>query len=297
MSTYNRPATKSPSPLHYTSKFPSIIYFLILVVCVVLLSGCATTTQASNLTSDEIRQKVSQNIDSVKTYRVNLKMDTKILLQNDLKITQESTIEGSIDKINQKMVMILNLNQTVEAQKTQKNRAQSEIYAIGKDMYVKSSGLGMHETWQKQIAPQDLWKGQDIVNQQEKILETADLKVLGVENVNGQVCYNLQIIPDTKLLMKTLQDQWGLQEFPQNTDPQQTIKDLIMKIWIDKDTFLPIKVSESFVMLADLSQLGVQTAENGTKTALDINVNLAISDYNQTILIELPDETRDLQNK
>jgi hypothetical protein len=268
---------------------------LTLILLIFGLAGCATApqtsitlSQASDLNSDQIRQKVLTNLSGIQSYRFNMAMEMNSALENNQSIQQNSTISGSLDKANQKMQMSVTLSQKVKTNRTQASEATTEVYVIGPAMFVKSSGLGLSEGWQKQSTPDQLWQEQDVVTQQIKMLETATLKLSGLEKISGIDCYRLEMVPDIKALWETIYQQMQLQELSAGIDPQKMIKSISVQIWIARDTFLPVRVKEGLTLLSNLPQTAVPST--ATPATLQINIDLTASDYNREIPVVLPPE-------
>lgn len=277
----------------------SIISVLMLLLCLVCIpvacavsnqAGGASSTQANGLSADEIRQKVLEKTTAVNCYIFEMVMNMRISLPEEKYIDQQSNILGSLDKPLQKMHLSLALTQRIEAGRTQKASANSEIYVAGKAMWVKTSGLGGSGDWQNKAVPDNFWQDQDIITQQTKMLTTAGLKLKGAAGFQGTECYILEVTPDVNALWETLQQQGDLQSMAENFNPQEMIRNISMQVWIDQNTFLLRRVTEDITLLADLSELSVPDAVSGQYSDLKIKIDLTVSNYNADIPFEMPQE-------
>ncbi|MBN1191328.1 MAG: hypothetical protein JXA46_16350 [Dehalococcoidales bacterium] len=280
--------------LVYTIKL--ITVFLVISAIVCTLTACTSsyhtfnTTGSEALAADELRHNVLENMAGVNTYRFNMNMGTRISMQDDTGIDQESVIQGDLDKPNRKMRMSLTMSQKIGPDRVPGASAKSDIYVAGDDMYVKSGGLGMPEDWQKQLTPQGFWQDQDIVAQQAEMLETDGFEITGMEEFQGAGCYVLEITPDMDIVWNTVKKQWDLHEMYSDIDPQEMVRDIYMLVWIAEDTFLPVRVQERLTLLADLSEMGGASVSGSSKADLEINMDLTVSDYNRDVNIVLPSE-------
>jgi hypothetical protein len=268
----------------------TIIYLAVFLIIAIPLNGCASTTPTptASLSASEIRQKVLQKAAAINAYRFEMVMSTHVSLPDKNSIDQQSTIQGSMDKNRQQMKLSLTLSQQIEANRTQKNTASSEVYVSGKEMFQKTSGLGRSEDWQKQSAPDNLWEEQDMIAKQIKMLDTAGIQVKGREKFNGTDCYLLEVTPDIGAVWETLQKQWDLQDMAGDMAPQEMLRDISMQVWVAADTFLPMRVRENMTLAADLAALGGQPAVTGNVSNLKIGIDLTAFDYNQDLHIERP---------
>jgi hypothetical protein len=266
----------------------TIIVLVVFLLLVIPLNGCASPTQSASLSASEIRQKVMQKAATIHAYRFEMVMSTFVSLPDKKSIDQQSTIQGSMDKIRQLMKLSLTLSQQIEANRTQRNSASYEVYVSGKEMFQKTAGQGSPQDWQKQSAPDNLWEEQDMITQQIKMLDTAGIQVKGMEKFNGTDCYLLDVTPDIGALWETLKRQLDLQDMAGDMLPQEILRDISIQVWTAADTFLPMRVRENLTLVADLAQLGGQTAATGNVSNLKIGIDLTAFDYNQDLHIERP---------
>jgi hypothetical protein len=276
-----------------------VITGLILLIILLFITGsCSSSSQTtgvaynqpSGLSAEEIRQKVLENSTAVHSYVFAMAMNMRISLPEENYIDQQSNIHGNLDKLSQKMHLSLALSQRIEAGRTKKTSANSDIYVSGKEMWVKTSGLGSSGGWQDKPVPDNFWSNQDIITQQTRLLAGAELKLNGTAEVNNTDCYVLDIKPDLKALWETLQQQGDLESLAGNANPEEMIRDVSIQVWIDKKVFLPLRVKEDMTLLADLSNLSVPDAASGDVSDLKINIELTVSDYNTDVPVEAPPE-------
>jgi hypothetical protein len=256
-------------------------------------AAVATTSSAQNVLSlDEIRAKAMDAIGNINSYSFSMTLDMDLSEQNGKFINQVSDISGSMDKINKKMRLRMTLIQRLESSQVKEVKSSAEIYVDGDNMWMKTDAAGMSKDWQKQATPAALWEKQDIINQQKKLLETAGMSLSGLDKVRDTDCYLLDISPDIETLWKSVKSQIGYQSAsggPQGIDPREILRDMSVKTWIARDTFLPLKIQEAMTMTLRPEDLGVQVMSGNSAMTMKLILDLTASDYNRPVSLEPPD--------
>jgi hypothetical protein len=252
-----------------------------------IVSGTAELTQ-NNLNQEEIRKKVLASIENVLTYSFSMTLDINLLSQNGKNITQLSEINGAMNKPNKKMRISMTVSQRLENSQAKEGKSGADIYVDGENMYVKKGGSGVSSNWQKQSAPAELWQDQDVISQQKKLLETSEIRIGGTVKMNDRQCFLLEIKPDVEALMESLQRQMPASQLPKGADLEEMLSDISMQTWIDRETFLPLRVQETIVLNMDTHELGLQPSEETSAVTMKMNFDLTASDYNRSLSIEPP---------
>jgi hypothetical protein len=75
----------------------------------------------------------------------------------------------------------------------------------------------------------------------------------------------------------------------QGIDPRKIVRDMAVKAWIARDTFLPLKIQETMMMTLRPEDLGVQVRSGNSAVTMKIILDLAASDYNRPVSLDPPD--------
>jgi outer membrane lipoprotein-sorting protein len=252
-----------------------------------IASGAAVLSQ-NDLKPEEIRAKVLAAIENVLTYSFSMTLDINLLSQNGKNITQQSEIYGAINKPDKKMRISMTVSQRLENSQAKEGKSGADIYVDGENMYMKKGGSGVSSNWQKQSAPAELWQEQDVISQQKKLLETSEIRLGGTARIKDRECYLLEIKPDVEAIMESLQRQMPASQLPKGADLEEMLSDISMQTWIDRETFLPLRVKEAIVLNMDTQELGIQPSEGATAVTMKMNFDLTASDYNRPLAPEPP---------
>jgi hypothetical protein len=285
----------------------SLISFLGILVMVLILAGCdnpspgksntptrlspivsgTATFSQNNLTQEEIREKVLAAIGNIRTYSFTMTLDINLSGQNQKAINQRTEINGAMDKTNQKLQISMALSQQAENDRAKGATSTAEIYVAGENMYVKS-GSTASGNWQKQPASAEIWQEQDIISQQKKLLETAEMELAGMATLKDKECYLLELHPDEEVLWESLRQKLPAGQLPEGVDLNEIIREITMQTWIDKGTFLPLRVQESITLVMRPEELGLTASEGVSSMTTKMNFDLLAFDYNQPLDLKPP---------
>ncbi len=170
----------------------------------------------------------------------------------------------------------------------------TESYIIGNMSYSKMSNpYGGDDLWVKTAAGYDMW-GLDNISADEMITLVGG-EVIGSEVVNGKETYKVSVTPKVdKIVDYILRGQdlssagvTGAQMDEIIGQLTNAIKSVDIKVWVLKDSYLPIKAEGTVVLQMDVGQL-YGTPDMGN---LDLNVRFtATLDYDSPVDIVLPAE-------
>jgi hypothetical protein len=247
------------------------------------LSGNAALTP-DNPDPDFIRQKTIEAIGNIRTYRFGMTLDINLRDQNRQSINQHSDIQGMMDKPNQKLAINMSLNQQIENDASKKTTTSAEIYVDNDLLYVKDAA----GNWKKQSAPDAIWDEQDVISQQMRLLESAGVKLSGTAKVQNQDCYRLEVAPDRAALEETLKQQLAGMPLSGGASLEDMLSNITLNIWVDRVSFLPLRVHEVINLKISPEDLGMQSADGTEAMTMQMDSDLTASDYNQPLKIEAP---------
>jgi hypothetical protein len=141
-----------------------------------------------------------------------------------------------------------------------------EMYVLNNTLYTLSEGM-----WAKQALEEDAW-GNTQLEQEEKVVEGADVRLAGVETVRGEEAYVLEFRPDVNAIMEYSVDVAG--DMPSLED-EDRIEDYGIKEWVSTESLLPQKSVTEFTMVS-----------GDVKTLMKITVEYY--DYNKPLILDLP---------
>jgi hypothetical protein len=251
------------------------------------IAGGTATFSQNDLTQEEIREKVLAVIGDIRTYSFTMILDINLTGQNQKAINQHTEINGAMDKTNQKLHISMDLSQQSGNDRVKGATSTAEIYVAGESMYVKS-GASASGTWQKQPASAEIWQEQDIISQQKKLLETAEMELTGIATLKDKQCYLLEIHPDEEALWETVRQKLTAGQLPQGVDLNEIMREISMKTWIDRGTFLPLRVQESITLVMRPEELGLTASDGASAMNVKMDFDLLAFDYNQPLNLEPP---------
>lgn len=278
------------------SKAVKIILALSLALVLSLAAfGCGE----GEITQEEIEQFVADTVAaSAEVNTVKFDMDMQMAMDVDaqdesIQMTMIADGNGAVDNTDQEMQMIMNMSMDIP--ELGKQDMAMDMYATGGWMYMKMAMPGLDEQWMKMPFAEEIWQSQNQFAQQIELLRTVrEVSFLGSENVNGTDCYVVEIVPDMAALFDIMSQQQiaglegiDLTEFGM----ADMIKEMSVKIWIAKDSYLEMKSDIHMLMEMTAADLGAAEDELD-KATIDITMTMICYDYNQPVSIELPEEVQ-----
>ncbi|MFC1912604.1 CARDB domain-containing protein [Chloroflexota bacterium] len=159
-----------------------------------------------------------------------------------------------------------------------------DIYIIDDTLYTREDISDGISEWQREDVPTDYWENIQLIQQQAKIGESAEVDYLGMEKVKDVNCFVLQIKPDqdvvadvvfSQLAQITGEEADEMLEF--TAELVLMLMDISMKQWVSEDELF-IKRAE-LDMDIDLSAFGF---------LMGISLDLNVESYNEPVSIRLP---------
>ena len=291
-------------------------FLAILVLGLVLsftLSGCGQPS--SDPQAQQIAVRTISAMNAAKSYKLNAYMTenyTVVEKSNPLITTEplQWTSQRQVDMLNQEMYLSMD------------NSGSGATYAFEKylvdgwEYYAQSSPrIGLTIPWIKTKLDQqyNMWSHEAQVTPQIELLKTAEsISMAGTENVDGNDAYVINVVPSAEAAADWVlsQEQYsGPSVGWFRTSPERSreiyikaYKDGFVRLWIDKDNDLILKVSVSLLfdgvpgnILSLDTGLEVTIGEDPTDVGFehiirDFNGRWEFSDYNKPVDIQLPEE-------
>ncbi|MCK4368634.1 MAG: hypothetical protein KAV68_03070 [Dehalococcoidales bacterium] len=202
---------------------------------------------------------------------------------------------GVMDMANEEMQMTMSMAMDIPGIGEQEMAA--EVYIVGGWLYTKVDIPEIGEQWMKMAVTEEMWQQQGQIEPLLEFLRTAvEIDYLGSETVSGTECYLFEIVPSMEALGELLSQEtsgMGIMDFSQ-FDLADLYKELSVKEWIAKDSYLLMKVEIEMVLEMSASDVGA-TADDFDKMTMDIKIVESFYDYNEPVSIELPPEALDAE--
>jgi outer membrane lipoprotein-sorting protein len=265
----------------------------ILPLSMVLMVVFSFAACAGEPSAQEIVDGVIESFDNIKTYQFDLDMTmhaTGEVEGDAIEHTVTMDNSGTLDLENLQMKAELSVGSGDEMMRV-------EQYIIDGVMYAKPEAPGEEPMWMKQEAPVEVWEsmsGVSGIDNYKELLKTAQVEVIGSEEVKGVDCYELQLTPELAELYQTAMDPVGgigiagmLPPVPEEL-LQEMFRSFSVRQWVAKDTYFLMK-AEIDMAIEATPELMDYLGEEG-ETSIDITISFLAYNYNQPVSIVLPPE-------
>ena len=263
---------------------------LILVLIVLALSGCVD----KELDAKDLKTLMANSGKNLDSYRFVTETVQEIKSMENS--TQASTLvirsldEGAVNLTAQNMS--ISTSKSVSSGSEALPSMQQEVYVIRDMAKVKLDG-----NW-SQAALQDekyFWALQNVAEKQDILLNSSQLVLSGSETIEGQDCSRIEVIPDRKAYESVLFEQLGsvLPLAYMNLTKLYKSSTVNWTLWVSKDDGLPRK--ENVNMVFSVTSEIMELPDDQIKDFLlkiDLNTTTLYMDYNQPLLITLPEGQR-----
>jgi hypothetical protein len=270
------------------------------------ITTTTSSTPASNLSQAQLQQIVTNSIHAVKSagsysYNMNMNMGMEITggsTPGAIAASMNST--GTADVTAREMQM--HFDMTVSEDTTSETEGfpqniSAEMYLMPEALYMKINIPVIGEQWVKMPVSDEVKNEFDlnIVDEQLNLLESSiELQFLGYETIDGSECYVIKVVPDLTKLMEWVNQQQvlGKELNPEEiTDIPDVFKELDYTIWISRDSKLTKKIIANVLIDVDAGQLGT-TQSDFDEMTVNIDLEMLMYNYNETVSIVLPDEAQ-----
>ena len=252
------------------------------------LGGCAKEVSAQ-----EITDNVLLAYPKIDTFKLNMNLTMAMAIESgteQMEMNVTGTAAGQINSADNEMQIAINMAADLSGQGSQ--NISEEIYVVGGQSYMKMSILGFDQ-WFKMDIPEEIWNQQNQLEQQVEFLRNAiEVTKLGEETVDGVNCYILQITPDLDAMLdwvKAQQQDVSPDMDLSNINLNEIFKNLSLKMWVAKDSYLPVKGDIQITMEILPQDVGADASETG-KISMDMSAQVKYYDYGKPVTIELPQE-------
>jgi outer membrane lipoprotein-sorting protein len=272
-----------------------VIKVVLAISLALTLSLAAFGCGEGELTQEDIERIVAEAATAnAAVNTVSFDMEMEMLIDT---VSQDESVQmtmvadgaGTIDQADQKLKITMNMNMDIP--ELGQEDMTMEIYATEGWMYLKMDIPGLGEQWVKMPMTEDMWQSQSQFEQQVELLRTAqEVTFHGSETVNGTDCYVVEIVPDMAVLFEIMSQQQmpGMEDMGiDGLDMTDWFKEMTVKVWIAKDSYLEIKSDIHMIMEVTAADLGA-SQDDLEKMTMDMNMTMTMHDYNEEVSIELP---------
>jgi hypothetical protein len=268
-------------------------FVLVLVLLAVLaLVGCGSSE--TKVTADEVVQDALAAQADVDSSSVEITIDATadgMVNGMDINVTLDGSVTGTLDWVNKKMQGHVGMNVGLISPMTFATQVTGDMYAFDNISYIQMTMMGSTDNWTKASLPVDFWYTQENEQSIENLLQAAEAESLPSQKVGGVDCYVLQLNPDYAAIQQMLNQQADTgEEVP---DIASLISNLSIKVWVAKDTSYLTKIE--VVLAANIPSEVLGGAAGGEGLAVSLTVTMQMTDVNEPVSIELPDEAQNAE--
>jgi hypothetical protein len=235
------------------------------------------------------------------TYLFTLEMEQMMVISNisdsnETKESQEiltkSIGAGALNLTGKAMKMVM-ATLAIEAGQEENTSATSmEMYLLNDTMYMKIDG-----NWTKTqllgLSPKDIWKQQDKIGQQREGLNGSNITLLGMEKIDGTMCYKVKVIPDMKSYTAVTKEQLGSTTILPYLNISALFNNTSISYvsWISKDGHLPMRTEITTNMTLRPEILGLPNKKAGNfEMHIETSYAMQFSGFDRIVKIALPED-------
>jgi len=271
-----------------------ILTMALVLVTVLSFTACGEVAEeeVELPSTQEIVDGAVESFDNIKTYQFELDMTMDVAGEAEgeaIEHTVTMVNSGTLDLENQQMKTDLSMDSGDEMMRV-------ESYIIDGMVYARPEAPGEEPGWIKSEAPEEYWEMMTAVSGIKnyiELLKTAQVKVIGSEQVNGVDCYILQLTPEMAELYQTAMNPvGGGQAGMLASVPEELLEDMFrsfsVKEWVAKDTYLLMK-AEIDMAIETTPEFKDYLGEE-VDVSIDVTISFLAYNYNQPITIVVPEE-------
>ncbi|HEX7475903.1 MAG TPA: DUF6612 family protein [Dehalococcoidales bacterium] len=297
---------------------------LIVSILLLLVLAASSCTYANTKTADIVSSAQTAGA-NVQTYQFDVNLSLNLVTSGstsasnmNINVTGDGT--GALDKAQKDAHGLFNVSADIPV--LGKQNIPIEYYLAGGWIYMKLGIPMLGDQWNKVQAQEPQWETEDQIAQQLGFLKTAvQIEQEGSENVDNVDCYVLAVKPDLTKISEWLTSleqslgsetqQFSLPAAKPGTDLSKFIKQLTIKEWVAKDTYLIAKAEIGMDISMRAADFGLPTKTpeataggalsrvapaflSDAKGQMTVNVSASIKyhDYNQPVTVTLPPEAQ-----
>jgi hypothetical protein len=181
----------------------------------------------------------------------------------------------------------------------------AKMYMIDDTAYMKIEGVwtrtkisDLEDLSDLNSSMQDFEDLYEWPNKTAEKLRRSEVELMGVEEVEGELCYKLRVVPNTTTSSEVLEELGGsatpigdiMPSDPSLSQPSKTDLDMEETVWISTETYLPKKESVSGYIIEYIPV----DEDSDLLMCMKVDMTTEYLDYNQPVEIgvELPEEAR-----
>ena len=279
------------------------------LVLVAVLSFTACEGGEELPSAEEIIDGVIDAMGKVRSQEFDIDMDLDMAGEAEgeaFEMTMEMAMSGAVDIENKQMRMEMAMSMATPGEEEEVDMGV-EVYLLDDEAYMMMDVPGMDSAWRKSELIEEQWEEMmEVINLAEsqlELLDMANVRITGTEEIKGVDCYVLQLTPDMEQLWNLAQEQMELsgQELPAFGEviDEDVIEEYLQEIfhsfsvrqWVAKDTYFLMKAEVDMDMELNPEAFGYPE-EEGLMT-MDIAMSLLAYNYNQPVSIVLPPEAEE----
>ena len=196
--------------------------------------------------------------------------------------------EGKIDTVNERMYFKINMESPQVNSVSEQGGTVFETYTVGTTVYMNYA-----DTWAKYSGYDKLWEGSEFSKKLVDFSTSFESKVTKKEKVNGKDTIKVTINPTLEQMANELADiapglseSMGVSSFE---GVEKDVKSIVMDVWIDQTTFLPVKVGIDIKVQTQ----SLNPAGSGVVNTAIVLSGTASFDYDTPFNIVLPSAAKD----
>jgi hypothetical protein len=245
--------------------------------------------------AQEIISSVIESMSDMRAYQFesNMVMSTTGEADNEpFEMTMDMTLFGAVDIENRQMGTEIIMGAEMSGEEDMD--MGMAVYIVDNVVYTKIDFFGFEDMWLKSDMTDEVWGEMsqiaELVEPYVELLEAAQVRVTGIEEVAGVDCYVLELSPDMEQLWQLVMQQAEMTdtEIPAPTEDiiSEMFRDFSVKQWVSKDTFYITRVVIEMSVELTPEEMGFPDEDGVLR--MDILMYLLAHDYNQPVSITLP---------
>ncbi|HEY41193.1 MAG TPA: hypothetical protein G4O18_04965 [Dehalococcoidia bacterium] len=244
--------------------------------------------------AQEIINAVFESMSDMKTYQFQSDMLMSAAGEaghESFEMNMDMTFAGAVDIENRQMGADILMWMEVPGEGNMD--MGMAMYVVDGMAYTKVDFFG-EDMWMKSAVTDEVWcemsQTVDMVESYVGLLEVAQVRVTGIEDVGGVDCYVLEVTPDMDQLWQLAMQQVETTDMgisiPAEGLLSEMFRDFSVKQWVSTETFYVHRIVIEMSMEMTPDAMGLPD-EYGT-LSMDISMYMLVHDYNQPVSITLP---------
>ena len=257
------------------SQINSCLFKIIILFFLINLNGCVT--------EEQIKEKIKESLANIKNYSYD--METKIAIQS--KMSSKFVClnrKAEIDNKGKRAIIKTDMHESMPSTK-------KEIYAKTLTYIINNTEYNYTKKndWIKNKISKNRFDNENRIMAQVNLLLRSNTEKLNHEKIGDIDCYIVSVKPDTKEFWILIMEQEEEHPLVQllNLDYDEVVEEIDMKIWIAKETFLPVK--SVMEMQAEIQE---EIMKELFKMTINIDTVYRYKDFNKLPIIKLPEEAK-----